>query len=68
MPVSIGGARAKLGANSEAAVPITDGDPTAFTIANRAPADMETEFILPAPTTFDRLAVPNVVETPRGGY
>ena len=66
MPVSIGGAGAKLGANFEAAVRITDGDPTAFTVANRATADTDTEFVyqLPALTTFDRFAVPNVVETP----
>lgn len=66
VPVSIGGAGAKLGANFEAAVRITDGDAAAFTIVNRAASDTDTEFVyqLPAPTTFDRFAVPNIVETP----
>jgi len=66
VPVSIGGAGAKLGADFEAAVRITDGDPTAFAVANRAPAETNTEFVyqLPALTTFDRFAVPNIVETP----
>lgn len=66
VPVSVGGAGSKLGANFEAAVRITDGDQTAFTIASKAAADTDTEFVyqLPALTTFDRFAVPNVVETP----
>ncbi len=66
VPVGIGGGGAKLGANFEAAVRITDGDPTAFTVVSRATATTETEFVyeLPAPTTFDRFAVPNIVETP----
>jgi hypothetical protein len=66
VPVSIGGAGAKLGAGFEHAVRITDGDPTPFTIVNGAPDDADTEFIyqLPALTTFDRFAVPNVLETP----
>lgn len=66
VPVGIGGAGAKLGANVETAVRIIDGDQTAFSIATRAGADTDTEFVyqLPASTTFDRFAVPNVVETP----
>ncbi len=66
VPISIGGAGAKLGADFEAAVRMTDGDPTAFTVADRAPAETDTEFVyqLPALTTFDRFAVPNIVETP----
>jgi outer membrane protein OmpA-like peptidoglycan-associated protein len=66
VPLTIGGAGAKLGANFTAAVRITDGDPNGFTIVNNAPADVETEFVyeLPAMTTFDRFAVPNVLETP----
>jgi outer membrane protein OmpA-like peptidoglycan-associated protein len=66
VPVSIAGAGAKLGADFERAVRITDGDPTKFSMVDGAPADAETEFLyqLPAPTTFDRFAVPNVVETP----
>ena len=66
VPVSVGGAGAKLGAAFEHAVRITDGDPTAFTVVNGAQGDVDTEFVyqLPALTTFDRFAVPNVVETP----
>jgi outer membrane protein OmpA-like peptidoglycan-associated protein len=66
VPVGIGGAGAKLGADFEAAVRITDGDATSFTVADRAPAETDTEFVyeLPALTTFDRFAVPNIVETP----
>jgi outer membrane protein OmpA-like peptidoglycan-associated protein len=66
VPIAIGGAGAKLGANFEAAVRITDGDPAAFSLVNGAPDSADTEFTyqLPAPTTFDRFAVPNIVETP----
>ncbi|MCC7008004.1 MAG: OmpA family protein [Acidobacteria bacterium] len=66
VPVSIGGTGSKAGAGFEHAVRATDGDPTPFTVVNGASADAETEFVyeLPALTTFDRLAVPNVVETP----
>lgn len=66
VPVGIGGTGATLGANFEAAVRITDGSPTAFTVVSGATATTDTEFVyeLPAPTTFDRFAVPNVVETP----
>jgi OmpA-OmpF porin, OOP family len=66
VPVSIGGAGARLGADFEAAVRITDGDPTAFAVMDRAPADANVEFVyeLPSATTFERFAVPNIVETP----
>ncbi len=66
IPVSVGGAGAKLGADFESAVRITDGDPAPFTVVNRAAADTDTEFVyhLPAATTFDRFAVPNMLETP----
>jgi hypothetical protein len=66
VPVSIAGAGAKLGADFERAVRIIDGDPTAFSVVSGAPADADSEFLyqLPALTTFDRFAVPNVVETP----
>ena len=48
------------------AMAMIDGDSTGFTFASRAPTDARVEFVyrLPAPTTFDRLAVPNVLETP----
>jgi OmpA-OmpF porin, OOP family len=66
LPLSVGGAGAKLGADFERAVRITDGDPVAFSVVSGAAPDTATEFVyqLPAPTTFDRFAVPNVVETP----
>lgn len=66
VPVSIGGSGARLGADFEAAVRIVDGNVVSFAIADRAPADTDTEFVyaLPAPTTFDRFAVPNITETP----
>jgi OmpA-OmpF porin, OOP family len=66
VPVSIGGAGAKLGATFEHAVRMVDGDTTKFTFVNNAAADTDTEFVyqLPAPTTFDRFAVPDIRETP----
>ena len=66
VPLSIGGAGATLGADFERAVRSADGDPTAFTMVDGASGDADTEFLyqLPAPTTFDRFAVPNVRETP----
>ncbi len=66
VPVRVGGAGAKQGATFEHAVEIADGNPTGFSIVNRATAETDTEFVyaLPAPTTFDRFAVPNVLETP----
>jgi outer membrane protein OmpA-like peptidoglycan-associated protein len=69
VPVSIGGARAKLDADYEDAVRIIDGNPVAFSIINKASADTDTEFVyaLPALTTFDRFAVPNIRETPSPG-
>ncbi|MGE0448195.1 MAG: OmpA family protein [Vicinamibacterales bacterium] len=66
VPVGIGGGGAKLGADYEAAVRITDGARTGFTVVDQAPEDTETEFVyeLPALTTFDRFAVPEIRETP----
>jgi OmpA-OmpF porin, OOP family len=66
VPVGIGGVGATLGADFERAVRITDGDPTPFSVISGAAADAATEFVyaLPALTTFDRFAVPNVLETP----
>jgi outer membrane protein OmpA-like peptidoglycan-associated protein len=64
--LSIGGDGAKLGANFEHAVKIIDGNPRGFTVLNKGGAETATEFVyeLPAATTFDRFAVPNVLETP----
>ncbi len=66
VPISIGGAGATLGANFEHAVRIIDGNPVSFAVVSQAPADADTEFVyaLPALTTFDRFAVPGILETP----
>jgi outer membrane protein OmpA-like peptidoglycan-associated protein len=66
VPVGIGGAGATLGANMTHALRVIDGNPAGGTIVSRANAETDVEFtyVLPAPTTFDRLAVPNVLETP----
>ena len=66
VPVSIGGAGARLGATYEQAIRIADGDPTTFTIVSGASSTTDTEFVyqLPALTTFDRFAVPGIIETP----
>lgn len=67
VPIAVGGAGAKLGASFEAAIRATDGNPLGFTLTNKpGDAQTDTEFVfqLPAPTIFDRFAVPNVVETP----
>ena len=66
IPVAISGRGAQLGANWEHAVRIVDGDPTFFPIVSRADSTTDTEFVyeLPASTTFDRFAVPEIRETP----
>jgi outer membrane protein OmpA-like peptidoglycan-associated protein len=66
VPLSIGGDGAKLGANFEHAVKLIDGSPQGFTIVNKGTRETATEFVyeLPAATAFDRLAVPQVLETP----
>lgn len=67
IPVSVGGAGAQLGASFERAIRAVDGDPAGFVLTLRpGAAATDTEFVyqLPAPTTFDRFAVPNVLETP----
>jgi OmpA-OmpF porin, OOP family len=66
VPLSIGGDGAKVGANFEHAVKIIDGNPLGFTVVSSGKPETATEFVyeLPAATTFDRFAVPNVLETP----
>lgn len=66
VPLSIGGDGAKMGATFEHAVKIIDGNPAGFVVVNNGTADTAAEFVyeLPAATTFDRFAVPNVLETP----
>ena len=68
VPIRIAGAAAKIGANYEQAIRAIDGNPQGFTLTAR-PFEQEagdTVFVyqLPALTTFDRFAVPNVLETP----
>ncbi len=48
------------------ALKVIDGNPGGFSMIGRAAADTVTEFVfeLPALTTFDRLAVPEIHETP----
>lgn len=65
LPVQIiGGEAYKV--RDDHALAMIDGDTRGFIFASRAPADARVEFVyrLPAATTFDRLAVPNVLETP----
>src|SRR5262245_35489989 len=67
VPVAVQGAGARLGASFEEAIRATDGNPVGFTLTDKpGPAETDTEFVfqLPALTTFDRFAVPNVLETP----
>jgi hypothetical protein len=67
VPVIVGGAGATLGASSEMAIQAIDGNPAGFNLTLKpGQREMDTEFVyqLPASTTFDRFAIPNVLETP----
>ncbi len=66
IPLSVGGAGAKLGAHVEEAIESIDGNPGSFSLVNKGRRDTSTEFVylLPANTTFEGFAVPNVLETP----
>jgi hypothetical protein len=66
VPLKIEGGSAKGDATYEHAVRIIDGSPIKFTVINKGKPDTATEFVyeLPAATTFDRFAVPNILETP----
>ncbi len=66
IPLSVGGRGASEGAKIEEAIESIDGDPTPFTLLTKGAADSTTEFVyqLPAQTTFDDFAVPNVEEVP----
>lgn len=67
IPIAVRGPGAALRVDYEKAVGVIDGNPGGFSL-NRKPATPDTwvEFVyaLPAATTFDRLAVPSVLETP----
>lgn len=66
MPLRVAGAAAQLGAGDEQALRAVDGNLSAFTVASGAREDTVAEFVyeLAAPTSFDRFAVPNVLEAP----
>jgi outer membrane protein OmpA-like peptidoglycan-associated protein len=70
VPVRVGGLAGQLGMGFEEAIQATDGNPAPFGLTLKpGNADTDAEFVyeLPAPTVFDRLAVPNVRETPSPG-
>ena len=66
VPVGIGGPGASMGPNAEHQIRLIDGDPTGFGFIVTEDFEVVTEFTyeLPAPTTFDRFAVPQVLEVP----
>ncbi len=66
VPLSISAAGQEHRATFEHAVSMIDGNPGGFSMLQRATADTDVEFVyqLPAPTTFTRFAIPNVLETP----
>ncbi len=66
VPLRVGAAGAQLGVGDEQALRSVDGSPATFTLVTGAKPETDIEFVyeLPAPTTFDRFAVPNVIESP----
>lgn len=52
--------------NIDQALAAIDGSPRLYSLTSRVPADARVVFVyaLPAPTVFERLVVPGVVETP----
>ncbi len=66
VPLRVESSGAGKGTNLTHALQIVDGYPGDFPLVNRADSTTVTGFVfaLPAPTTFDRLAVPEVLETP----
>lgn len=68
VPVAVGGtgAEATHRVGLEHALLAVDGSRGGFSMVQRATDDTDTEFVyaLPAPTVFERLAVPDVFETP----
>ena len=68
VPLSVGGEGAAMGATFEHAVESIDGNPGGFVVVTKGKGTdaTATEFVyeLPALTTFDRFAVPEVLETP----
>jgi len=67
VPISMGGTAAPLGLTVERALQAIDGNPAPYILTTRPGPDAtvaEIVYELPALTTFDRFAVPNVLETP----
>jgi hypothetical protein len=67
VPVSVGGAAVQLGTSFEEALRAIDGNPLGFSLTDKPgalEADAEFVYALPALTTFDRFAVPEIRETP----
>ncbi|MBK8248828.1 MAG: OmpA family protein [Gemmatimonadetes bacterium] len=70
IPLTVSAAATAAGVTMDKALSSVDGNPTGFTLSLRMQgADGATEitYALPALTTFDRFAVPNVLETPSPG-
>src|SRR5262245_7560119 len=65
LPVRTAGSAVPGGGGEEQAMRAIDGNATAFTLATGARAENTVEFVyeLPALTTFDRFAIPNVIES-----
>ncbi|MBK7949748.1 MAG: hypothetical protein IPK00_13620 [Deltaproteobacteria bacterium] len=70
VPVRVSEAATANGVTIEKSLLAIDGNPAGYTLSMKfVPATAEAEFTyrLPALTTFDRFAVPNVLETPSAG-
>lgn len=66
IPGRVGGNATQLGAGHEQALRTIDESEAAFTVATGARNDTAAEFTyeLPALTTFNRFAIPNIIESP----
>lgn len=66
IPLKVGGSGASQGAKMEEAIESIDGNHVPFSLLSKGNGDSTTEFVylLPASTTFDAFAVPNVGEVP----
>ncbi|MCA9632262.1 MAG: OmpA family protein, partial [Myxococcales bacterium] len=66
IPLKVGGVGATQGAKIGEAIEAIDGNHTPYTLLSKGNADSVTEFVylLPAETTFEGFAVPNVWEVP----
>ncbi len=70
IPLSVSAAATAAGVTMDKARSSVDGNHSGFTLSlkmQRADGETEITYALPALTTFDRLAVPNVLETPSPG-